>query len=158
MSKRYNTLTLRKLNKIRRKIDCDRFTLTDFYRACPYSSEELSGKPRKRDYLMWRHTGMVWALLGGMSQTEASRLFGRTHSTAIHSVNVVLHAVVDGHGLVEVQEAVSQITQVANSTPRPGVPKHRIYDFISEFYDDDLTREHITAKIYDLLHANRRYN
>lgn len=147
--------TVKKLRKIRSKIDCSRFTMRDFYAVCPYSSEQLRKGNRRVEIKSWRHAGMVWAMLEKMNLRKAGEEFGRTHATVLHSIDVVLNSL-EGYAFDEVADAINEIALFSAVSPLIKVPKTDILDFIGKYYIDQVTAERLANILLPILNERDR--
>jgi len=150
----YNS-TVKAISKIRRNIDCERFSMRDFYAASPMTPEQLKSKDRHVEFLVWRHLGVTWGVLCGGSLAHAAGEFGRKHSTAIHSVKVVLNAV-EGYGMEEMRMAIQLVTKIANQSPTIKVPLEQIYNFCRDFYVDESICDRMSARISEIMNERNR--
>lgn len=147
--------TVKAISKIRRSIDCERFSMRDFYAASLISADELKSKNRHTEYIIWRHLGVTWGVLCGSSLDAAASEFSRKHSTAIHSVKVVLNAV-EGFGMEEMRRAIERVTRIANESPTIKVPFTEIYSFCQRFYDDENICDRMARRISVIMNERNR--
>lgn len=70
-------------------LDCKEFNLYDFFKACPYTIEQLRKDNRHQLIKEWRHIGVFWALLSGKNLLETAKIFQRNHSISYRSLKVV---------------------------------------------------------------------
>lgn len=152
---RNNVGKIRKLNRIKRNLDVSRYTMRDFYAVCPIPADQLAGKSRKREILFWRHVGVTWALLSGMTLTRAGKMFGRKHCTTINSISNILDSV-EGFGFQEIRDIIKRICDHANGTPNITVSKSRVEEFIREFYDDEHNVTYLTDWIFKKMNSEVR--
>lgn len=87
---RDNHVTLVVLNKIKRKVNADRFNFDDYLSVCPYNIEKLRSKNNKADIAMWRHVACAWLMLSGHNLSTAGRFLERSHCTMKNSLGAVL--------------------------------------------------------------------
>lgn len=103
---RNNNVTVVALNKIKRKLDADRFNLDDFIAVSPYTIEELSSKSRKASIVTWRHVASVWLMLSGYNLSSGGKLLNRSHCTMKHSLSCALTSL-EGFGNPEIKSALT---------------------------------------------------
>lgn len=147
--------TVKKLVKIKRKLDCTRFSMHDFYAVCPVPIDKIKSKDRHREILSWRHVGMAWAALGGVTLHTAGAEFGKVHSSVIHSIDQVLNAI-DGYGLSEIRDALKLITNHANGRETVKITMQEIFEFVRRYYDSDLEAQRLSHKIHPILNEFER--
>lgn len=83
-------------HQIREKLDLDRYTMEDFWAACPHTPDEILSGTRKAEIRSWRQVGMVWGRLCGMSQAVAGDMMGgKDHATVLHSEKLVITTLQD---------------------------------------------------------------
>lgn len=70
-------------------LDCKEFNLYDFFKACPYTIEQLRKDNRHQVIKEWRHIGVFWALLSGKNLLKTAEIFQRNHSISYRSLNIV---------------------------------------------------------------------
>lgn len=94
---------------VKRLFPCNRYEMRDFWAVCPYTFTGRELKSRKREFVVWRNVGVVWAWLSGAGLRESAEMFGRTHCTTIHAIKETRKAFEDGYGHVEIIDIVNQI-------------------------------------------------
>jgi hypothetical protein len=99
----YNRIEVKKL------FPSNRYEMRDFWAVCPYTTKELYSKSRKRELVIWRDVGIVWAWVSGVGLREAAEMFGRTHCTTIHAIKEIRKAFEEGYGHTEMIEIVNKI-------------------------------------------------
>lgn len=107
--KKYNTLeTHVTLNKIRRRVDADRFVFDDFINACPYTLEQIQSRNKKGNITTWRHVSAVWLMLQGHTLTDTGKRMNRDHCTIRHSLKVVLSSF-EVSGYSKITDAIQEV-------------------------------------------------
>jgi hypothetical protein len=97
-----------KRSEIIKLINFNEFTLADFYYFCPYDFNQKENQTRKREVVMWRNVGMVWAWLSGFTMENAGKLFNRDHSTVIHALGQLM-LTYEGYGYEEIKQNIETI-------------------------------------------------
>ena len=95
--------------EIKRLFPCNRYEMRDFWAVCPYTFTKAEMKSRKREHVIWRNIGVVWAWLSGVGLREAGEMFDRGHCITIHAIKEIKKAFIDGYGHVEMIEIIDQI-------------------------------------------------
>jgi len=80
------------LTKIKQATNCERYDMNDFYSVCPFEIKEIHGKSRLSPIVRWRHVGLVWGRLCGMTMQEIGKEFKRDHSTVIYAEGMVANS------------------------------------------------------------------
>jgi len=74
---------MKPLDRIKAKVNAQRYEISDFYAVCPIPYAILHSKKRDKDIVRWRQIGMVWLRLSGKTTVNAASHFSRDHSTCI---------------------------------------------------------------------------
>ena len=78
-------------HQIKQELGLERYTMEDFWAACPHSPDEILSGTRKAEIRSWRQVGMVWGRLCGMSSAAAgAAMGGKDHATVLHSEKLVI--------------------------------------------------------------------
>lgn len=110
-----NRTTLESLKtKLRDLIKTEVFNLHDFWIYSGFSAEEILSSTRKREIRAARQVGITWAVMSGMSLTDAGRLFCKDHSTAFHSMKIVILAMEMPNHFPEVYGVVERVRSSSN--------------------------------------------
>lgn len=152
MSERTNVKMIRALNRIRRKVDADRFVIEDFLAACPYSQDELSSNNRKHDLVVWRHVGILWGLLARETLGKASNRFGRTHCVCFHLIENVENAL-NGLGYKDIKSAIIDVCEASKKPRELRVPFAAYQSLLKQYLGDsdevetlaELTYSHVPS-------------
>lgn len=108
-------ITSESLNiKLRKLIKTDVFNMHDFWIYNGFSTEEILSITRKREIRAARQVGITWAVMSGMSLSDAGRLFCKDHSTAFHSMKVVVLAMEMPNHFPEVHRVVERVRSSSN--------------------------------------------
>lgn len=99
----YNRVEIKKL------FPSHRYEMRDFWAICPYSSKEIASSSRKREHIIYRNVGVVWAWLSGLTLRESGEMFGRGHCMTIHAIKEIKKAFEDGYGHIEMIDVVNQM-------------------------------------------------
>ncbi len=118
---RNNNVTVVQLNKIKRKVDAERFNFEDFLAVCPYTVEQLRSKNNKPEIAMWRHVACVWLMLAGHSLSSGGRFIGRTHCTMKNSLEAVLSSL-EGFGHPDIRKALQSLCEQSRKQLLMSVP------------------------------------
>lgn len=109
------------LNKIKRKIDCDYYDIQDFHEVCPISLAELKESNRLPFVVMWRFTGILWNLLAGKKEGDATEYFERNRTMVAHVLENVDQAMI---GWKEMLMMNIRIVAAHSRTKPSRIPKH----------------------------------
>jgi hypothetical protein len=85
LKERRDYLVYRNIEIIANFLGKKEFNMIEFYRSCPYTLDGLKKKNRQRDIKIWRHIGIIWALLSGKNIAQATKIFSRHHSLAVYT-------------------------------------------------------------------------
>lgn len=109
------------LNKIKRKIDCDYYDIQDFHEVCPISLEELKESNRLPFVVMWRFAGILWNLLAGKKEGDATEYFERDRTMVAHVLENVDQAMI---GWKEMLMMNIRIVAAHSRTKPSRIPKY----------------------------------
>lgn len=109
------------LNKIKRKIDCDCYRIEDFIEVCPFTVEELKEPNRLPIYVNWRFTGILWNLLAGKKEGDATEYFERDRTMVAHILENVDQAMI---GWKEMLMMNIRIVAAHSRTKPSRIPKY----------------------------------
>jgi hypothetical protein len=146
--------TTLKLNKVRRKLNVDRFEKHDFYAACPFNVDELRSKNRKAEILAWRHVAITWHLLCGDILRVAGEALNRDHATSINSLNQV-HSAILGYGMPQIRQAIQDVVDHVNNIERLTIPKDRIAHWLSMYFDDSGEVDVLTEQVSEIVNNKK---
>lgn len=141
--------TRKTLNKIKRTLRIKKYTLDQFFAACPFTLEELQSKNRRHELICWRHLGMAWGLLSGDILKMSSSRFSRTHASALNGLTSVLHAV-EGFGSPYMAEAIQRVMEHA-TVDGVLVPSYSISAFLDRHIGDPDVVARLTPKLFELI-------
>jgi len=150
MSSRNDVRSVVQLNKIRRKLDSDRFRFEDFESVCPYTMDEITSPSRKSDLVTWRHVAMAWTVLCEKSLSEAGRTFNRSHCTVIHSLGVVADSL-EGFGIPEVRSAVLKVCANTKNQIQVAIPFDEYHALLAKHFGQSKQVETIAKDTYGYL-------
>jgi hypothetical protein len=80
---------MKPLDRIKSKVNAQRYEMSDFYAVCPIPYSLLHSKKRDKDIVRWRQIGMVWLRLSGKSLKDSGGHFAKDHATCIHAEGCV---------------------------------------------------------------------
>jgi hypothetical protein len=141
--------THKNTRKIKRVLKLKRYSMDEFFAACPFTLEQLRTHDRTHELLCWRQLGMTWQLLSGENLTNTGRFFGRTHATVINSLNCVLNTV-DGFGSPVMADAIKRIME-RSATPGIRIDSHEISDFLTRHIGDPDEVDELTRRIFEIV-------
>jgi chromosomal replication initiation ATPase DnaA len=100
---------MKTLDRIKAKVNAQRYEMSDFYAVCPFTIEQLCKPNRKNEIKEWRQIGMVWGRLSGLTTTKTGKMFSKDHSTVIHSTKFILDCI-EGYGYESILEKIKEVT------------------------------------------------
>lgn len=110
-----NRTTLESLKtKLRKLIKAESFNMHDFWISCGFTYDELRSSTRKREIKSARQVGITWAVMSGMTLSDAGSLFCKDHSVAWHSLNVVIIALEMPKQYPDISRVVDRVTYGSN--------------------------------------------
>jgi hypothetical protein len=105
---------MKNIDRIKSKVNAQRYEMSDFYAVCPLSIEQLQSQSRYNEVKSWRQIGMVWGRLSGLSTTKSGEIFSRDHSTVVHATKIILNSV-EGYGYDFIIEKIHDIVDGSKS-------------------------------------------
>lgn len=141
--------TKKSLNKIKRTLRVKKYTMEQFFAACPFTLADLKSKNRKHELICWRHLGMTWGLLSGEKLVIAAANLNRTHASALNSLTVVLHCV-EGFGSPYMADAIQRILEHATINGML-VPSYSISSFLERHIGDPDIVSRLTPKLFEII-------
>lgn len=144
-------VTHKNTRRLKRLLKLKRYSMDEFFEACPYTIKQLRSGDRHHNVLCWRQIGITWQLLSGDNLSKSAATFGRTHATAINSMTCVLNTL-EGFGSPVMAQAIERIKE-RTSTPGLRIESREISEFLTRHIGDPDEVMELTDRIFELVNA-----